>query len=179
MCAQSLSCVWPFATAWTMAHQALLLMGFSRQDYWSGLPFLPPRDPPDPGIKLTSLVTPALAGGFLTAGPPGKPILGHRHRHKCLHLVLIKRSSISDLVPQPKDETLTQVIPHATFTLFVLTLNYSMATQRRAETISYWGPSWGPPLTWLLTSQQSQESLEDFPKLIHSQILYPEISYFS
>ena len=43
---------------------ALLSMGFSRQEYWSGLPFLPPGDPPDPGIKLTSLVSPALAGGL-------------------------------------------------------------------------------------------------------------------
>ena len=51
--------------------------------------------------------------------------------------VLIKKSDISDLVPQPKDETLIQGLSHATFTLFVLSLYYSMATQRRAETISY------------------------------------------
>ena len=47
---QSLSQVY-FVTPWTIAHQALLSMGFSRQEYWSGLPFLPPEDLPDPGIK--------------------------------------------------------------------------------------------------------------------------------
>ena len=44
-------------------------MGFSRQEYWSGLPFTPPGDLPDPGIKP---ITPALAGRFFTAEPPGK-----------------------------------------------------------------------------------------------------------
>ena len=47
-------------------------MGFSRQEYWSGLPFPPPGDLPNPGIKPTS---PALAGGFFTAEPPGLPYL--------------------------------------------------------------------------------------------------------
>ena len=51
------------ATLWTVAHQAPLSMGFSRQEYWSGLPCPPPGDLPDPGIKLGSL---ALAGGFFT-----------------------------------------------------------------------------------------------------------------
>ena len=42
-----LSCVWLFATPWTVAHQAPLSMGFSRQEYWSGFPFPPPGDLPD------------------------------------------------------------------------------------------------------------------------------------
>ena len=66
MHAQSLSCVRLFVTPWTVAHQAPLSVGFSSQEYWSGLPFPPPEDLPDPGIKPTSLVTPALAGGFFT-----------------------------------------------------------------------------------------------------------------
>ena len=45
---------------------------FSRQEYWSDLPLLPPADLPDPGIELTSPVSPALAGRFLTSMPPGK-----------------------------------------------------------------------------------------------------------
>ena len=45
------------ATLWTVAPQAPLSMGFSRQEYWSGLPCLPPRDLPDPGIKHTTLVS--------------------------------------------------------------------------------------------------------------------------
>ena len=49
-------------------------MEFSRQEYWSGLPFPPPGDLPNPGIKLTSSLTSALAGGFFTTEPPGKPI---------------------------------------------------------------------------------------------------------
>ena len=51
-------------TLWTVAHQAPLSIGFSRQEYWSGLPCPPPDDRPDPGIKLTSLMSPALAGGL-------------------------------------------------------------------------------------------------------------------
>ena len=54
-------------------HQAPLSMGFSRQDYWSGLPFPPPGDLPSPGIKPESLVSPAFAGGFFTTAPPGNP----------------------------------------------------------------------------------------------------------
>ena len=52
--AQSFSCVQLFATPWTVAHQAPLSMGFSRQEYWSGLPFPPPEDLPDLGIKPVS-----------------------------------------------------------------------------------------------------------------------------
>ena len=55
-----------FATPWTVACQAPLPMKFFRQEYWSGLPFPPPRDLPDPGVKPTSLVSLALAGRFLT-----------------------------------------------------------------------------------------------------------------
>jgi len=50
----SLSPVQFFATPWTVAHQALLSMGFPRQEYWSGLPFFPPRDLPNPGIEPQS-----------------------------------------------------------------------------------------------------------------------------
>ena len=57
-------------TPWAVAHQASVLMGFSRQEYWSGLPFSTPGDLPNPGIELAS---PALAGRFFTPVPPGKP----------------------------------------------------------------------------------------------------------
>ena len=62
------NCVWLFMTLWAVACQALLSMGFSRQDYWSGLPCPPPRDLPDPGIKSSPLMFPALSYGFFTAG---------------------------------------------------------------------------------------------------------------
>ena len=60
--------VWLFATLWTVAHQAPLSMGFSRQEYWSGLPCPPPGHLPNPGIEPTSLLSPALAGGFCITG---------------------------------------------------------------------------------------------------------------
>ena len=60
------SCVQFFAILWSVAHQAPLSMGFSRQEYWSGLSFPSPGDLPDPGIKPASLKSPALAGRFFT-----------------------------------------------------------------------------------------------------------------
>ena len=59
-------------TPLTVACQATLFMGFSKQEYWSGLPFPSPGELPHPGIKPTF---PALAGGFFTTEPPGKPHL--------------------------------------------------------------------------------------------------------
>ena len=60
----------PFATLWTVAHQASLSMRFSRQEYWSGLPCPPSGDLPDPGIKPRS---PALQANSLPFELPGKP----------------------------------------------------------------------------------------------------------
>ena len=66
------SCIQPFATPWTVAYQAPQSMGFSRQEYWSGLPCPPPSDTPDPGVKPESLAFPALAGGcFITSATWG------------------------------------------------------------------------------------------------------------
>ena len=62
-----------FVTPWTVACQASLSMEFSRQEYWSGLPFPSLGDLPDPEIKPMS---PALAGGFFTSEPPRKPVTG-------------------------------------------------------------------------------------------------------
>ena len=59
-------CLRLFATLWTVVCQAPLSMGFSRQEYCSGLPFSPTGNLPDPGIELLSLMSPALAGGFFT-----------------------------------------------------------------------------------------------------------------
>ena len=53
-------------TPWSIAHQFPLSRGFSRQEYWSGLPCPPPGDLPDPGIEFESLMSPALPGGFFT-----------------------------------------------------------------------------------------------------------------
>ena len=75
MCVQLLSCGQLFGTPWIVANQVPLSVGFPRQEHWSGLPFPPPGDLPDTGIEPVSLMSPALAGGFFTTKPPGKPIL--------------------------------------------------------------------------------------------------------
>ena len=67
MCLSVLSRIRLFATPWSLARQAPLSMGFSGQEYWSGLPCPPPGDLPDPGTEPKSLV---LAGGFFTS--PGE-----------------------------------------------------------------------------------------------------------
>ena len=71
---------WLCATLWTVAHQTLLSMGFSRQEYWSGLSFLSPGDLPDPGIELKSPAPQPMGWSFLThclLGEPGIPCTGH------------------------------------------------------------------------------------------------------
>ena len=76
----NLSDVQLFATPWTVACKAPLSMGFSRQEYRSGLPFSTPGDFSDPGIEPAPLASPALAGRFFTTVPPGRP---HR-KMKCV-----------------------------------------------------------------------------------------------
>ena len=85
VCAQLLSCVLLFAVPWTVACQATLSLGFSRQEYWSRWSFPSPGDLPDPEMKL---VSPVLAGGFFTTEPPGKP-------ETYLYLLLIIQSWLS------------------------------------------------------------------------------------
>ena len=98
-----------FVTLWTVACQAPPSMGFSRQEYWSRLPCLPPGDLPNPGIKPMSLTSPALAGGLasqalrlsqllkaasqgllgweiLPAHSPGRQLI--TERSECLHFPL-------------------------------------------------------------------------------------------
>ena len=65
-------CVRLFATLWTIAHQVPLSMGFSRQEYWSGLLCPPPEDFPDLGVEPTSFTSLALAGGFFTTSTTWK-----------------------------------------------------------------------------------------------------------
>ena len=75
MCALShFSHVWLFVTLWTVAWQTSLSTGFSRQEYWSGLPCCLPGDLPHPWIKPESLISPVLASSPLPLVPPGKPL---------------------------------------------------------------------------------------------------------
>ena len=76
-----------FATLWTVVHQAPPSMGFSRQEYWSGLPFPSPGDFPDPGIEPRS---PALQADALPCEPPGKWIgILWKYIYKCLFEFLL------------------------------------------------------------------------------------------
>ena len=87
-CAQSLhACMQLFVTPWTVAHQALLPMVFSRQEYWSGLPCVPAGDLPGLGFELIHPVSPALLA-FFAPEPLGQPI--HTHTCVCMlsHLVV-------------------------------------------------------------------------------------------
>ena len=73
VCVHTFSHVQLFVTPWTRARQAPLVQEFSRQEQWNRLPYPPPGDLPNPGIKPVSSVSPALAGRFFTTEPPGKP----------------------------------------------------------------------------------------------------------
>ena len=76
---KSLSRVWLFVIPWTVVYQVSLSMGFSRQEYWSGVPFPSPGDLPDPGIEPRS---PALQAEALPTEPPGKP-------KECIDMVIL------------------------------------------------------------------------------------------
>ena len=71
LCMHAQSCL--FVTLWTVVRQGPLSMGFSRQEYWRGLPYPSLGDFPDPRFKPVSLESPALAVGFFTTVPRGKP----------------------------------------------------------------------------------------------------------
>ena len=78
------SCVQIFATLWTVAHQAPLSMGFSRQEHWRGLPCPPPGDLPNPGIEPTS---PTLVGGFyITSTTWEAPICVQIHTNTYIYI---------------------------------------------------------------------------------------------
>ena len=89
-----------FVTPWTVAHQAPLSMGFSRKQYWSGVPFLPPGDLPDPGVYPLSPEIPALAGRFLTTASPAKSHKGPLScpSHHCWSGISFIKSSLVPLL---------------------------------------------------------------------------------
>ena len=109
-CTQLLSHLRLFVTPWTIACQAPLSLGFSRQEYWRGLPFPPPGDLPDPGIKPTSLVSPALAGGFFATSTTWKalPLLSSHSRVSpsihCSRPALLRDLSGLPCTPNPQGD---------------------------------------------------------------------------
>ena len=103
-----------FATPWTVARQAPLSVGFSRQGYWSGLPFPSPGDLPNPGMECASLMSPASAGGFFSTGTTGEaqaPVLTEclfcaRHPPKCFRVLIYM------IVTTALRQALLTFIPH-------------------------------------------------------------------
>ena len=87
-----------FVTPWTVAYQAPLSMGFSRQEFWSGLPFPSPGDLPDPGIEPRS---PALQADALPSEPPGKPriLLYHAPTNGRLGLSVLVLQKMREQIP--------------------------------------------------------------------------------
>ena len=98
VCVFSHSAVSDSASPWTVAGQSPLSIAFSRQEYWSGLPFLPPGDLPDSGIEPASS---QLAGGFFINEPPEKTV-GKNMQHNCvLRLYLAaKKSGFTEFIEE-------------------------------------------------------------------------------
>ena len=92
--------------------QAPLSMEFSRQEYWSGLPFPTPRDLPNPGIKLMSPVFPALAGGFFTTGSTGKPMVGITTAHTITDETEALRTEFSEITQLRNANQNYKIAPH-------------------------------------------------------------------
>jgi len=94
-----ISHVWLFSTLWTVICQFPLSTGFSRQEYWSGLPFPTPEDFPGPGIEPTSLSSSALPGKFFATEPRGKPYYEESWAPKnwCFWTVVLEKTLESPL----------------------------------------------------------------------------------
>ena len=134
------SCVRLLATPWTAAYQAPPSMGFSRQEYWSGLPCAPPGDLPNPGIKPTSLKSPALAVGFFTpsvsleAGINSKLLVSYEEeiwKQICLkgqHEATWKREPFTREGERPQ-EKLTHFILLSQISTFLYLINCNLLLQ--------------------------------------------------
>ena len=85
------------ATPWTVAHLVSLSVGFSKQEYWSGLPCTPSGDLPKPGIALESLMSPALASGFFTTRATWEALMVEELETRC-HFFFSLLSSKASIV---------------------------------------------------------------------------------
>ena len=101
-----------FVALWTVAHQAPLSMGFSRQEYWSGLPFLPPEDLPDPGVKLTSPHWQADSLPLSHLGSPNLMIKRHGGNVNMNACCRVKEASQKDYILS--DSSATSISPPST-----------------------------------------------------------------
>ena len=119
MCVCVLSCfrhVQLFAALWTVACQAPLSMGFSRQEYWSGLPYPPPGDLSHPGIEPTFPVTSAVQADSLTTKLPGQPLL--------MHTQLLFSVSFAPFLSSTRPYNVWSLLLHLRFSLLYLNHNF-------------------------------------------------------
>ena len=123
-----------------VAHQAPLSMGFSRQEYWSGLPCPPPGDLPDPGIKPTILMSPELAGGFLTASATWEARWEEKKWYEGKQQQQKMRWYMGIFLPWQKLHSLTCISPYFVFPI----------STRKTET----APSGDTPLATLMSVLQ-------------------------
>ena len=147
---QSQSHAWLFATPWTVPHQAPLSVDSTdRQEYWSGLPIPSPGDLPYPGSEPMSLMSPALAGGFFTPEPPGKP---NSNIRRCWRPLLTHPGSLSSLIdmfqcrlwhPQPDARDRDHRLPNSPPRGILATHTPSPATAPSSR-----GQGWATPQRW-------------------------------
>ena len=121
------SCVWLLLTLRMVDRQDPLFTGFSRQEYWSGLPCPPPEDLPNPGTESASLMSPTLAGGFFTTSATTEIIFesrllcqGTKHETLFLYLVIKLLGSTQECLPSPIDSPQTL---HPAPSVFLITLS--------------------------------------------------------
>ena len=101
-----------FVTLWIVAHQAPLSMGFSRQEYWSGLPFPPPGDLPDPGIRPAFPASPALAGDSLPPSHLGSPVIHGNSWNQITHHKYKRQRPIQCTGPTPRPTAWQSLLLH-------------------------------------------------------------------
>ena len=175
MCPQTISHFWLFAVPLAVAHQIPLSMGFSRQEYWSGLPFHPPGNLPDPGIKPASLMSPALGGGFFTTSTTWEAqIITQIIQHNLFnpHSVTPAKSFLSQKVTLTSSghqnmDTFWGGNHHSAYLSFYCTANGQWLTASYNKPCSMWSETEGlegSQLVWEERKAWSPCSSQNLPK---------------
>ena len=128
--------------SWTVAHQASLSIGFPRQEYWSGLPFPPPGDLPDPGIRPASPLPPALQAdcGFFTTKLPGKSCSSGAYVHgSASRLSILSHWSVCPFLFQYSTVLMTIALQYSPKSESVVAPNFVLFSQ---DCFCYWGHLW-------------------------------------
>ena len=130
-----------FVNLWIVVHQASLSMGFSRQEYWSGLPCLPSGHLPDPGIESASLMSPALADEFFTTAATWEAQEGLKYLPKSGRNQLAQEDSITS---QNWASHLPQVhFAKITCKYKAYLFCFHLQTFSGPQVVSFWCSEWG------------------------------------